>query len=53
MHANIFKHFRTECYNYPEKKVWSINNPLIREEDYQEWEPKFLVKHASTTAPYG
>jgi len=36
---NLLKQFRAECYDYLDKKVWPANKPLIRKEDYDEWQP--------------
>jgi predicted amidohydrolase len=37
---NMLQQVRTECYTYLDGKMWPVNKPLLREEDYEQWAPK-------------
>jgi predicted amidohydrolase len=41
---NLLKQFRAECYTYHNRKVWPVNKPLLKINDYDEW--------ASSSRPY-
>jgi predicted amidohydrolase len=37
---NMLQQLRSECYTYLNDRMWPVNKPLLREEDYEEWAPK-------------